>query len=137
MCGVVNSSMMKKPLLFVIDDDPVTNLLVSKKFADEGYKVVTFEKGEQCIDALSEKPSLIILDYIFTNDTVYADGLAIFDAIKERMPGIPVVMFSAQKDGEKVLELVRKGIADYIIKSDNAIENLVVSVKDILGKTVE
>jgi hypothetical protein len=41
-------------------------------------------------------------------------------------------MFSAQENGELVLELARKGVADYVIKDSNLIGNLQNAIKEIL-----
>jgi hypothetical protein len=41
-------------------------------------------------------------------------------------------MLSAQENGELVLELARKGIADYVIKDTNLIGNLQNAIKETL-----
>jgi DNA-binding NtrC family response regulator len=56
----------------------------------------------------------------------------VFEDINRITPGLPVIMFSAQENGELVLELARKGIADYVIKDANLIGNLLYAIKEIL-----
>jgi DNA-binding NtrC family response regulator len=58
--------------------------------------------------------------------------MEVFDDINRIAPGLPVIMFSAQESGELVLELARKGIADYVIKDANLIGNLLYAIKEIL-----
>ena len=127
---------MNKPkLIFVVDDDPVINLMVSKRFSSEGYSVDSFDYGESCLKALGRNPDLIILDYYFINSSQKVlNGMEIFDKIKESQPDTPVIMLSGQEKGEIVLELARKGIVDYIIKDNNLIDNLIEAVKELFEK---
>ena len=127
---------MNKPkLIFVVDDDPIVNLMVSKRFTSEGYNVDSFDYGESCLKALGRKPDLVILDYYFikSNQKVM-NGMEIFDKIKEARPDTPVIILSGQEKGEIVLELARKGIVDYIIKDNNLIDNLLEAVKELFEK---
>jgi len=125
--------MVSQKLIFVVDDDPLINMLVVKRFTTEGYMVEAFGSGEECLDALDRNPSLIILDYLFTEkDRIFSTGMEVFDKIREMKPQIPVIMLSGQEKGEIVLELVRKGIDDYVIKDNNLIDNLDVAIKQLL-----
>ncbi len=118
-------------LIFVVDDDPFINTLVVKRFTADGYQVEAFENGEDCLRALSKKPDLIVLDYFFVNNNrELMNGMEVFDKIKKIQPETPVIMLSGQDKGEIVLELARKGIDDYVIKDNNLIDNLNVSITE-------
>jgi CheY-like chemotaxis protein len=117
--------MSAQKLIFIVDDDPFINTLVTNRFASEGYQVEAFENGEDCLKSLTKKPDLIILDYFFVSDNKeLMNGMKIFERIKETSPNTPVIMLSGQDKGEIVLELARKGIDDYVIKDNNLIDNL-------------
>lgn len=127
--------MVKKRLIFIVDDDPFINKLIVNKFTREGFEVRAFESGEGCIDNIGDNPGLIILDYFFTgNSELYPDGMVIFNKIRELKPEIPVIMLSGQESGELVLEFARKGIADYIIKDSNLTDNLSAAVSDVFDR---
>jgi two-component system OmpR family response regulator len=128
--------MKKEKLIFVVDDDPFINTLVSRNFASEEYRIESFESGEDCLNAISKNPDLVILDYLFvdTNNHKALNGMEILDMIKSARPDLPVIMLSGQEKGEVVLELARKGIDDYVIKDKDLIGNLHNSVKDLIGK---
>lgn len=127
--------MNKGRLIFVVDDDPFITMLVQKRLNHEGYRVMTFDYGEECLHGLNHNPDLIILDYLFhSNAGQVMNGMAVLDEIKALRPDIPVIMLSGQDKGEVVLELARKGIDDYVIKDNNLIDNLVRSVRDILSR---
>ena len=123
--------MTGQKLIFVVDDDPVINTLVVKRFTSDGYLVEAFENGEDCLKALNRNPDLIILDYFFMNNNrELMNGMEVFEKIKEIQPETPVIMLSGQDKGEIVLELARKGIDDYVIKDKNLIDNLNVAVTE-------
>ncbi|HPT20832.1 MAG TPA: response regulator [Bacteroidales bacterium] len=125
--------MNNRKLIFVVDDDPLINLLVVKRFTSTGYRIESFEYGEECLDSLDRNPDLVILDYFFiSNDRDVMNGMEVFDRIKEIKPNVPVIMLSGQEKGEVVLELARKGIDDYVIKDNNLIDNLNIAIKELL-----
>jgi two-component system, OmpR family, response regulator len=127
--------MSDKKLIFIVDDDPIVNMLVVKRFTSDGYSMESFSYGEECLRAINRNPDLIILDYFFVkNDKQVMNGMEIFDKIKELKPETPVIMLSGQEKGEIVLELARKGIDDYVIKDNNLIDNLNVAVKELLER---
>ena len=126
--------MVTRKLIFIVDDDPLVNLMVSKRFTAEGYKVDSFEYGESCISALDRNPDLVILDYYFVDSRrEVMNGMEVLDKIKEIKPDTPVIMLSGQENGEIVLELARKGIDDYIIKDKNLLENLHTAVNELFS----
>jgi len=129
--------MDKKKLIFVVDDDPFINTLVINRFKTEDYIVEAFETGEDCLDALDKNPGLIILDYLFTGQSLmFENGMQIFEKIREIKPQIPVILLSGQEKGELVLEFARKGVFDYIVKDVNLIDNLYVAVKEVFSRQV-
>jgi two-component system, OmpR family, response regulator len=123
--------MTAQRLIYVVDDDPFINTLVVNRFASDRYSVMSFENGEDCLKALTEKPDLVILDYFFVNNNrELMNGMEIFDRIKQTHPEVPVIMLSGQDKGEIVLELARKGIDDYVIKDNKLIDNLDVAINN-------
>lgn len=129
--------MSKRRLVFVVDDDPFITQLIVKRFNSDEYLVEPFEYGEDCLDDLDRDPDLIILDYYFFKSGVTVlNGMEIFDKIRERKPGLPVIMLSGQDRGDVVLELARKGIDDYVIKDNSLIANLEESISEILDREI-
>ena len=129
--------MIMSNLIFVVDDDPFINMLIKKRFISDGYRVETFESGEDCLKAMNKNPDLIILDYYFVNnDREVMNGMEVFDRIKDMKPEIPVIMLSGQDKGEIVLEFARKGIDDYIIKDNNLLDNLEITLKELFERNL-
>lgn len=127
--------MNNEKLIYIVDDDPLINSLIIKKFTSDGYRIESFKNGEECLRSIKKKPDLIILDYIFINkDEKVMNGMEVLDRIKADNPELPVIMLSGQEKGEIVLELARKGIDDYIIKDNNLIHNLETAIKDLFDR---
>jgi two-component system, OmpR family, response regulator len=121
--------------IFVVDDDQFITTLVERRFSSEGYRVLAFDYGEECLKALHKNPDVIILDYFFHRaGEEVMNGMQVLDKIKASRPEVPVIMLSGQDKGEIVLELARKGIEDYVIKDNNLIDNLSIAIKDILSR---
>jgi len=124
-----------KKLIYIVDDDPVINMLVTRRLTSEGYIVKSFRYGEESLKELDANPDLIILDYYFTGgNKELMNGMEVYSRIMELKPGTHVIVLSGQENGEIVLELARKGIDDYVIKDHNLIDNLLVSVRESLKR---
>lgn len=128
--------MTKEKLIFIVDDDPLINKLVTSRFASDRYRLEAYESGEECLDSMSKDPDLVILDYLFmdTSSRKSLNGMEVFDKLKKLKPQLPVIMLSGQDKGEVVLELARKGIDDYIIKDNNLIDNLELAINDLFSR---
>lgn len=125
---------MKPKLIFIVDDDAFITKLVTKRLSEEGYYMKSFAYAEDCIAALNENPDLIVLDYYFLKEGVSKmDGLEALNKIKAIKTEVPVIMLSGQEKGEVVLELARSGIADYVIKDNNLMDSLFVSIQEVFN----
>jgi CheY-like chemotaxis protein len=61
------------------------------------FTVETFATGELCLENLSHKPDVIILDYHLNGiDKNAMNGIETLDKIKTLNPDIPVVMLSSR-----------------------------------------
>jgi len=125
----------KRKLIFIVDDDPVVNTLVTRRFIQEGYNLRSFSYGEECLKELDDDPDLVILDYYFINGgNRVMNGMEVYNRIKELKPDTNVIILSGQEKGEIVFELARKGIDGYVIKDTSLIDNLLVSVRRIFNR---
>jgi DNA-binding response OmpR family regulator len=118
------------PLIFVIDDDPLILKLIQTELKALNINVVSFSYGEDAIEQLFQKPDLIILDYIFVKrGNPVLGGLEILQEIRKTLKDVPVIILSGQESGSAVLELIKLGIEEYIIKE----ENFTVKLKDAIN----
>ena len=118
--------MDNKIRLFLVDDDVVFLRLLEIQFLEHGeFEIETYTTGEQCIENLSHKPDLIILDYLFDSfGEKVMNGIETLDTIKAVNPELPVIMLSEQDKIEVAIDCMHHAAYDYVVKSETAFDRL-------------
>ncbi|WP_326498359.1 response regulator transcription factor [Clostridium brassicae] len=100
-----------KKIFLVEDEKNLSDLLVSY-LTNAEYNVITFNNGLDAKNAISEKPSLWILDIMLPG----IDGYSLIKEIKNNTPEIPVIFMSARSaELDRVIGL-EMGSDDYLPK---------------------
>ena len=112
----------KQIRLFLVDDDVLFLRSLEIEFLQHGdFVIETFSSGELCLKNLSNKPDLVILDYLLDGtDRNAMDGIVALDKIKSFNPEIPVIMLSAQDKIEVAVNCMHHKAFDYVVKSETA-----------------
>ncbi|MGQ8336735.1 sigma-54-dependent transcriptional regulator [Sunxiuqinia sp. A32] len=114
--------------IFVVEDDEWYNrLLVHNLSLNPDYEIQAFSDGKSCLDNLHQKPDVVTLDYRLPD----MKGLEVLKQIKELDEDIQVILISEQDDIEVVVELLKHGAYDYIVKSKDIRERLLNTVSNI------
>ncbi len=106
---------MARPLVLIVDDDPLLHIIVQNKLEDAGFKVVTAIDGEAALLVLDKvRPDMIVLDVIMYS----INGFELLRRLKAdpTRSSIPVVMLTGGGGEEDVVEAFRLGAADFIEK---------------------
>ena len=101
--------------ILVVDDVALMRSLLVRALTAEGYDVSTARNGKQALEmARSDKPDLILLDSMMP----VMSGPQCLAALKAdpATAEIPVVMCTARTEKPDVIEAVKLGACDYIIK---------------------
>lgn len=100
-------------LVFIVDDEEsILKLLTHWVKSKWGYNVKPFTNGTDALNALSEKPSLVLLDIMLPD----INGNDVLKKMKSMNENLPVIMLSAQGSVEVALESIRLGAFDYFPK---------------------
>jgi len=112
----------KQIRLFLVDDDVLFLRSLEIEFLQHGNFIIeTFSSGELCVKNLSNKPDLVILDYLLDGtDRNAMDGIVALDKIKSFNPEIPVIILSAQDKIEVAVNCMHHKAFDYVVKSETA-----------------
>ena len=112
----------EKIKLFLVDDDTVFLKSLELEFLNHtDFTVETFITGELCLENLSHKPDVIILDYHLDGTNKNAmNGIETLDKIKAIDPEIPVVMLSSQDKIDVAISCMHHRAFDYVVKSETA-----------------
>ena len=108
--------------IFLVDDDALLLKSLEIDFMEHAdFSIETFATGELCIDALSNNPDVIVLDYFLDGvDKTAMNGIETLDKIKAFNPEIPVVMLSSQDKIEVAIDCMHHQAFDYVVKSETA-----------------
>lgn len=123
--------MIRKTKILFVDDEPAYRRSFSSKLRrhdENAYEVETAENG---VEAL-EKLATFTADIVFTDFLMpRMDGMTLLTEIRERHPGIFVVMLTGVDETRQVVAAMKAGAYDYILKPFdfpmivNAIDKLV------------
>jgi DNA-binding NtrC family response regulator len=103
----------KKSSIMIVDDEPDILVVLGEYLSKEGFKVLTASDGKKAIEKVKEnKVDLILLDMAMPN----LNGIETLREIKKLKPEISVIMITAYRDAEKVVEAFRLGAYDCIFK---------------------
>ena len=104
--------------LLVIDDNPSVAAALDVLFSLHDYRTLKASSPEEGLALLSaESVDLVIQDMNFTQDTTSGEeGEALFKAIREAHPDLPVILLTAWTHLEAAVDLVKAGAADYLAK---------------------
>lgn len=121
--------MNEKPFkIFVVEDNEWYNkLLVHNLSLNPDYEIESFTTGKELIQNLHKSPDAITLDYRLPD----VKGLELLKKIKAENEDIQVILISEQDDIEVVVELLKHGAYDYIVKTEHIRERLLNTVQNI------
>jgi DNA-binding NarL/FixJ family response regulator len=99
-----------------------------KKNLRTKYKIYAYHTAEDAIVALkSISPDVLIIDYKLPG----MNGMELYQNVKNTInSSAKVIVMSAIDDGNLVLDFIKKGIRDYVIKDENVIESLVSIIEE-------
>jgi CheY-like chemotaxis protein len=107
--------MKAKPLVLVVDDQPINIDLLEAYLVPQGYEILRAEDGEAAMRAIGEHPvDLVLLDVMMP----ILDGFEVCRRIKgdERLRDIPVVLITALAAKEDRIRGIEAGAEDFISK---------------------
>lgn len=114
---------MSKALIYVVDDDPIYGATIKKILSVQKFEnVELYKSGEECLEALHKKPSLIILD--FSLETL--NGLDVLRMVKDKMPKAKVVFLTSLNEDPVLQEKCKEeGALGFFQKDQQGIADLV------------
>lgn len=104
---------MTSSTILVIDDDTIVRESIVAYLEDSGFNILQAENGEQGLAVFKEtSPDLILCDLRMPK----MDGLAVLRNVREMSPDTPFIVVSGAGVMTDVVQALRLGASDYIIK---------------------
>lgn len=116
--------------ILVVDDAAFMRMMIKDNLKKAGYTdFVEAGDGEDAIAKFKEhRPDMVLLDITMP----IKDGIQALQAIKAEDPSAKVVMCSAMGQEGMVVEAIKLGALDFIVKPFKP-DRLVQTVKNVLG----
>ncbi len=101
--------------ILVVDDEADIRALIAGVLEDEGYQPRTAADSDEALAAIAERrPALLILDIWLQGSRL--DGLELLDKVKEKDPGLPVLIISGHGNLDTAVSAIKRGAWDFIEK---------------------
>lgn len=108
----------KTPLILIIDDERLNTVILSTVLKNEGYRVVSVNKGIQgCEEFKKHCPDIVLLDIIMKD----IDGFQVCEEIRSLPEGkhVPILMLTGLEDDDSIKKAFDSGADEYIFKPIN------------------
>jgi DNA-binding NtrC family response regulator len=102
----------------IVDDDKSFTEYLDVFLRTRGYRTEVFHSGQALLDAMKTRavPTVIVLDVTMPD----LDGLDTLRALRAAQPATQVIMLSGRQAPATIVEAVRLGAADYVLKPGDA-----------------
>jgi len=101
----------------IVDDDPAFSEYLATCLRTRGYDVRVHESGSDLLEALGRTPppDVVLLDVLMPG----MDGLETLRAARQVQPALQVIMLSGSSAPSNIVDAVRLGANDYVVKPDD------------------
>ena len=130
-CATVNAMPNSRHSVLLIDDDVAVRQSISTYLEDSGFDVTQAASGFEGVERLkTTSPDVILTDLRMPG----MDGKQVMQEAKSWKPETPVIVVSGMGVVKDVVEALRLGAADYLVKPLVDMEMLVIAIKRALER---
>ncbi|PYR62603.1 MAG: sigma-54-dependent Fis family transcriptional regulator [Acidobacteria bacterium] len=105
---------MKKPYVAIVDDDSAFANYLRTFLSLRGYETRSYSRGDEMVAAVrqGDPPDIVLLDVMMPG----MNGIETLRALKAAKAELQVIMLSGREHASTIVEAVRLGAADYVVK---------------------
>lgn len=125
----------EKKKILLVEDDPALRRILVEKLSDESFAVIEASDGIAGLDiAMRERPDLVLLDIFMPK----MDGVTMLSHLREDSTWgktASVLVLTNSTDAETIAKVTGLGAADFLIKSEWSLVELVERIrKELVAK---
>jgi two-component system response regulator (stage 0 sporulation protein F) len=99
--------------ILIVDDEASVREVLCEYFVEQGYSVATASSGDEALGLVQQgAPDLVLLDVRMPG----LDGVETLRRMRMLVPGLPVIMVTANEDVGLARETLKLGALDYVAK---------------------
>ncbi len=122
------------PKIVCAEDDKLISTSLVEGFTAAGFEVTAAADGEEAVAKIKEvKPDVVLLDIMMPK----LDGYGVVWELKSdpATASIPVIMLTNLSDSDTLSKILEAGVTDYLLKSEQTIDQIVVKVNEVLTRS--
>ena len=102
-------------------------ILLSFPSLKKRFKIKICPSAEACLQAVQGKaPEIVIIDYFLPG----MDGLELFKKLNAEYQIPKLILLSSNEDSRVVLDMIRHGVRNYVIKDETVLETLMEAIDE-------
>ena len=111
-----NCSSTHGKILIIEDEEDIRDIL-KLQLESANYQVIEASNGEEGIELMKKGSNLLQVGLIITDIRMpKVNGVEAIEYIKANAPSIPIMVVTGYPDAELAVELLQKGVKDYLVK---------------------
>ena len=101
----------------IVDDDSAFSNYLRTFLSLRGYETRSYSRGDELLAAVKQgdPPDIVLLDVMMPG----MNGIETLRALKSAKPDLQAIMLSGREQASTIVEAVRLGAADYVVKPDD------------------
>lgn len=117
------------PKILLVDDASFMRMRCARLLKENGYEIIEADNGQDALEKYSKhRPDLVLMDITMP----VMDGITATKEIKAMDAGAKVVMVSALGQQNMVIEAIKAGAKDFVVKPFDS-NKIIATIRKFVG----